>query len=178
LVRTDPAPHARDRNVGLHLDASARCPTPVPALSVSIVPALFVLFFLAAVAEELGWSGYVLDPLQNRWGALLASLMFGLVWAAWHVVPLLQVGRAPAWIAWWSIVTVATRVLHTWLYNNTGKSVFGAALFHATTNVSWQMFPNHGSRYDPRITGIILLIIAVWVTLASGPRTLVRSTKQ
>ncbi len=71
-------------------------PLPVPAMSVSIVPALFVLFFLAAVAEELGWSGYVLDPLQNRWGALLASLMLGLVWAAWHVVPLLQVGRAPA----------------------------------------------------------------------------------
>ena len=152
-------------------------PLPAPALSVSIVPALFLLFFLAAVAEELGWSGYVLDPLQNRWGALLASLMLGLVWAIWHVVPLLQVGRAPGWIAWWSIATVATRVLHTWLYNNTGKSVFGAALFHAMTNVSWQMFPNHGSHYDPRITGIILSIIAVLVTIASGPRTLVRSMK-
>jgi uncharacterized protein len=152
-------------------------PLPVPALSVSIVPALFLLFFLAALAEELGWSGYVLDPLQSRWGALLASLIVGLVWAVWHVVPLLQVGRTPGWIAWWSIATVATRVLHTWLYNNTGKSVFGAALFHATTNVSWQMFPNHGSHYDPRLTGIILLIIAVLVTIASGQRTLVRSRK-
>jgi membrane protease YdiL (CAAX protease family) len=60
-------------------------PLPVPALSVSIVPALFLLFFLAALAEELGWSGYVLDPLQSRWGALLASLIVGLVWAVWHV---------------------------------------------------------------------------------------------
>jgi uncharacterized protein len=152
-------------------------PLPSPALSISIVPALFLLFFLAALAEELGWSGYALDPLQNRYGALLASLIIGLVWAAWHLVPLLQVDRAPGWIAWWSVATVATRVLHTWLYNNTGKSVFGAALFHAMTNVSWQMFPNHGSHYDPRITGIILAIVALCVTVAWGPRTLARSAK-
>jgi membrane protease YdiL (CAAX protease family) len=151
-------------------------PLPVAALSFSTVPALLLLFFLAAVAEELGWSGYALDPLQNRCGALLASLILGAVWAAWHVVPLLQVGRSYDWIAWWSVGTVATRVLHTWLYNNTRKSVFGAALFHATTNVSWQMFPNHGSHYDPRITGIILMIVAACVTIAWGPRTLARPT--
>jgi CAAX protease family protein len=153
-------------------------PLPPPALSISIVPALFLLFFIAAMAEELGWSGYALDPLQNRWGALLASLIIGLVWAAWHVVPLLQVDRAPGWIAWWSVATVATRVLHTWLYNNTGKSVFGAALFHAMTNVSWQMFPNHGSHYDPRITGIILVTVALCVTAELGPLTLARARKR
>lgn len=147
-------------------------PLPPPALSIAIVPALFLLFFVAGLAEELGWSGYALDPLQNRWGALPASLIIGLVWAAWHIVPLLQVGRAPGWIAWWAFGTVATRVLHTWLYNNTGKSVFGAALFHGMTNVSWQLFPNQGSHYDPRITGIILAIVAVCVTIAWGPRTL------
>jgi CAAX protease family protein len=152
-------------------------PLPAPELSISIVPALFLLFFVAAMAEELGWSGYALDPLQNRSGALLASLIIGIVWAIWHVVPLLQVDRAPAWIAWWCVGTVATRVLHTWLYNSTGKSVFGAALFHAMTNVSWQMFPNHGSHYDPRITGIILAIVALCVTVAWGPRTLARSTQ-
>jgi membrane protease YdiL (CAAX protease family) len=152
-------------------------PLPSPVLSISLVPALFLLFFFAAVAEELGWSGYALDPLQNRYGALLASLIIGLVWAAWHVVPLLQVDRAPGWIAWWSVATVATRVLHTWLYNNTGKSVFGAALFHAMTNVSWQMFPNHGSHYDPRITGIIVAIVAMCITLKWGPRTLARCAK-
>jgi membrane protease YdiL (CAAX protease family) len=149
-------------------------PLPSPALSISLLPALFLLFFLSGMAEELGWSGYALDPLQNRWGALLASLVIGLVWAAWHIVPLLQVGRAPAWIAWWTIATVATRVLHTWLYNNTGKSVFGAALFHAMSNVSWQMFPNQGSHYDPRITGIILAIVAICVAIECGPRALAR----
>ena len=95
-----------------------------------------------------------------------------LVWAAWHVVPLVQASRASDWIAWWALGTVATRVLHTWLYNNTGKSVFGAIVFHAMTNVSWQLFPNNGSHYDPRITALVVTFIAVLVTFRWSARTL------
>jgi len=149
-------------------------PLPAPHLRLSLVPGLLLLFFVAGLAEELGWSGYALDPLQNRWGALRASLILGAVGAAWHIVPLLQAGRAPAWIAWWSLWTVATRILHTWLFNNTGKSVFGAALFHAMSNVSWQMFPNQGSHYDPRVSGIIAAAVAL-VVIATSDRQLRRA---
>lgn len=151
-------------------------PLPAPHLQLSRLPALLLLFFIAGIFEELGWSGYALDPLQNRWGPLRASLVLGAVWAAWHFVPLLQTGRAPMWIAWWSLATVATRILHTWLFNNTGKSVFGAALFHAMSNVSWQMFPNQGSHYDPRITGLILAAIALLVVAATDFRSGFRPT--
>lgn len=147
-------------------------PLPAPQLSLMTALVLFLLFFASAVGEESGWSGYLIDPLQQRSGALLASIFLGLVWAAWHLVPLLQVGRAPGWIAWWSLGTVSLRVLHTWLYNNTGKSVFGAILFHAMNNVSWQLFPNSGSHYDPRINGLIVSAIAVLVTFTWGARTL------
>jgi hypothetical protein len=40
-------------------------------------------------------------------------------------MPLLQHGRSTGWIAWWSLSTVAHRVLITWIYNNTGRSVLG-----------------------------------------------------
>ena len=41
--------------------------TPVPAPQIAVVPALIlcVAFFTSASAEELGWSGYVIDPMQN-----------------------------------------------------------------------------------------------------------------
>lgn len=139
----------------------------------SVVPLLFVLF-LAALGEELGWSGYVIDPLQRRWGALGASLILGSVWAVWHLIPLQQAGRATNWIAWWCLATVALRILHTWLYNNTGKSVFGAILFHASANVSWQLFPNGGAQYDPRITGLILAAAAAIAVRLGGPSRLTR----
>lgn len=147
---------------------------PLPSVELSLTAALvlFALFFISGLCEESGWSGYLIDPLQERWGALKGSLILGSVWAVWHWVPLLQVHRAADWIAWWTLGTLATRVLHTWLYNNTGKSVFGAILFHAMTNVSWQLFPNDGSHYDPRITGVIATAIAVLVTVWWGPRTL------
>ena len=31
-----------------------------------------------------GWSGYALDPLQDRWIAFRAALVLGVVWAVWH----------------------------------------------------------------------------------------------
>jgi hypothetical protein len=133
------------------------------------------LSFVAALGEELGWSGYAIDPMQNRWNALRASVLLGLVWAAWHIVLLVQADRSPAWIAWQSLTGVASRVLLVWLYNNTGKSVFAAALCHAMQNVSWQLFPNQGSHYDPRVTGLIAALAAAIVTVVWGPRTLSRN---
>lgn len=127
-------------------------PLPPPQLPALVVPAMFLAFFVVALGEELGWSGYAVDPMQARWGALRAGVLLGAVWAAWHIVPLVQADRSPAWIAWWCLFTVAARVLVVWLYNNAGKSVFAVALFHATMNVGWQLFPNHGSHYDPRIS--------------------------
>lgn len=140
--------------------------------------ALFVALFIAALGEELGWSGYVTEPMQQRWGALGAGILIGIVWAVWHWIPLLQVDRTADWISWWSLFTVASRVLIVWIYDNTGKSVFAAALFHADTNLCWQLFPVHGSYWDPRITGLLLALIAAIVVAIWGPRALVRRRSQ
>jgi len=147
-------------------------PLPPPQFPVLTATVLFLVFFISALGEELGWSGYVIDPLQERWGALPASLLLGVVWAAWHVVPLVQAHRSPTWIAWWGLYTVAARVLIVWFYNNTGKSVVAAALFHTTLNVTWLLFPIVGSYFDPRVTGLIDTGVAALVTALWGPRTL------
>jgi membrane protease YdiL (CAAX protease family) len=147
-------------------------PLPTPQFTFLTVITMSLAFFAGALCEELGWSGYVIDPMQDRWGAFRAGVLLGLVWAAWHVIPLMQAHRSSPWIAWWCLGTVTTRVLMVWLYNNTGRSVFGAALFHASLNVAWQLFPIHGSEYDPRVTGLIVAVAAAFVTIVYGPRTL------
>lgn len=149
-------------------------PVPAPPLSVVTILALFVGLFIGALGEELGWSGYALDPLQERFGALGGALLLGVVWAVWHYVPLLQVHRSLGFIAWWSLGTVTYRVIIVWLYNNTGKSVFVAALFHTMIDLTWQAFPVNGSYYDPRVTGLITAIVALVVVIVWGPRTLAR----
>jgi hypothetical protein len=148
--------------------------TTVPAPQIVVLPTLLLCvgFFVGAVGEELGWSGYAIDPMQDRWGALRAGVLLGTVWAVYHYPGLLQAHRSPVWIAWWSLGTVATRVILVWLYNNTGKSVFAAALFHMTINVTWQLFPVAGSFWDPRLSGLIMAAVAAIITILWGPRTL------
>jgi membrane protease YdiL (CAAX protease family) len=150
-------------------------PLPPPDIQVGRALVLFALFLVSGVLEEIGWSGYAIDPLQERLGALRAAVLLGAVWAAWHVIPLLQAERAPLWIAVWTLGTVALRVLTVWIYNNTGKSVFAAALFHAICNLGWQLFPNAGSHYDARITGPIEALVALAIVMVWGARTLTAS---
>ena len=129
-------------------------------LTFTAIP-LFVILFIAALGEEIGWSGYATEPLQSRWGTLAAGLVIGLVWAAVHFVPLWQVNRSMEWIAWWSLGTISSRLIMTWLYTHTGKSVSAAAIFHAMINLSWQLFPVNGSFYDPRLFSLGALGFAV-----------------
>ena len=148
---------------------------PAPRFALATPFILFVFFFIGAIGEELGWTGYAIDPLQDRFGALGGALLLGVVWAVWHFIPLLEAQRSAGFIAWWSLGTVAYRVIITWLYNNTGRSVFVAVLFHAMINLTWQLFPINGSYYDPRVTGLISAIVVVILVIGWGPRTLVRT---
>ena len=147
---------------------------PAPTFSVALVLLLFVVYFIGALGEELGWSGYAIDPLQERFGALGGALLLGVVWTLWHWVPFLEGHLSLAFILWWSLGMVAWRVMIVWLYNNTGRSVFVAALFHAMINLSWGVFPPALSYYDPRVTSLITAIMAAVVVMVWGPHTLTR----
>lgn len=133
---------------------------------------LLAVFILAALGEELGWSGYALDPLQRRWTALEAALILGAVWAVWHIVAMVQAGQSAEWIAWGCLDMMATRVLMVWLYNNTGRSVLAVALYHAIANLSIKSFFPGGSYEAERIIATILALAAVVVTMVWGHRTL------
>ena len=47
-------------------------------------------------------------------------------------------------------------------------------MFHATLNLSWMLFPVHGSHFDMRLGGLVMALTAVIVTLVWGPTTLAR----
>jgi membrane protease YdiL (CAAX protease family) len=144
----------------------ARQPLAIPQFSVVGTPVLLLVFFIAALGEELGWSGYAIDPLQARYGPLLAAVILGIIWAAWHIVAMVQAGQSPGWIAWGCLDMVATRVLMVWLYDNAGKSVFVVTLYHAVANVSTKsMFPG-GSYPGERIISVVLAILAATVALS------------
>jgi membrane protease YdiL (CAAX protease family) len=105
-----------------------------------------------ALAEELGWRGFLLPQLRKNRGAAVASLIIGVVWFSWHA-PLFwspigtivsgQPVTMQAVSAYFGFV-VGVSFLFTWLYENTSGSVLLAVLFHASINagIPFVLFPD------------------------------------
>lgn len=160
-----------------------RLPLPVgveiPFLNNALI---FVIIFISAMVgamgEEVGWSGYAVDALQERWSALTTAITLGLVWAVWHYPSIIQQGHGLIWILWATLGTVSVRILMVWLYNNTGKSVFVCILFHSIANIGRILFPkdqSHNPLVDyPDVHYSIIAVAAVIVIFLWGSKTLAR----
>jgi hypothetical protein len=58
-----------------------------------MVPILFIVFFFAALCEEIGWMGYLVKPMLKQWSALTTGIILGSVWSIWHIIPYIQAGH-------------------------------------------------------------------------------------
>ncbi len=139
-------------------------PMPNPHINFIDAAIFSVVFFVGAIGEEVGWTGYVTDPLQESFESFKTALILGTFCAGYHIIPFIQANRTPNWIFWQCVGIVAIRFITIWLYNNTGKSLLATIIFHTTLNVSVFLFPNYGSHYDPFIFGVLLIITAMAIT--------------
>lgn len=101
-------------------------------LATGMVTGLMVGLF-----EEIGWSGFVVPRLRQRYSILLSGIMVGLIWGAWHFIlfwegdsfsgglPLLiLLGRLFAWLP-------PFRVIMVWILDRT-ESLLLVILTHAS----------------------------------------------
>ncbi len=146
--------------------------TPDPLFPVVAAPILFVLFFVFALFEEVGWMGYAFEPMENRWNALRASLLLGVIWAIWHLPLYILAGLDPLWIVGQLISLIAIRTLIVFAFNNTGKSVFATILFHAMYNLCTLLVTSFYTSTGHLITSILIVITALAVVLLWDPDTL------
>ncbi|WP_256295964.1 CPBP family intramembrane glutamic endopeptidase [Haloarchaeobius salinus] len=111
----------------------------------SVESPLIYLFVLAwgtvwgGGQEDLGWRGFMLPVLQEKYSALVSSLLVGVTWAGWHLPLFLNATTTHG--GWplsqqllWLVSILAGSVLWTWMYNSTGGSVLAVAVFHAGIN--------------------------------------------
>lgn len=152
---------------------------PPPTFSWPVFLGYGTVFFMT-YAEELGLTGYALDPLQKRYSALVTGLILGLVWAGCHIPGFLISGYYSAgWIFWHAVYTVATRVLFVWIYNNSGRSLFSMALCHWTFGLFWSLWPQDNLQqavpfYRPEIAAAVAVLYVLIVVYLWGPKTLAR----
>lgn len=138
-----------------------------------------LMFFIILVlgfdglGEELGWRGFALPRLQERFGPFAASLVLGFFWALWHLPYMFSEGSALAGrpLILFFLNTMGISVVYTWIFNNTRASVLLAILFHASGNLTATLlgvlFP---AAADPRVyvfVAVINWVLAVVLLLTS-----------
>lgn len=115
-----------------------------------------------ALGEEIGWRGFAQPLLQRRYSILWASIIVGLLWATWHLYPLLAPGGSEQLTALNITETyvrlVSTAVLYGWLYNATRGSLLVVMLAHVGHNLAVDLMP--------ATTGSGLLIVAMYLLAA------------
>jgi membrane protease YdiL (CAAX protease family) len=133
----------------------------------------FVIFVLV-VGEELGWRGYALPKLLEKWSALTSSLILGVLWGLWHLPTFFIPGTPqyglplPAFV----LLTVEYSILLSWLYLHTKGSVLLATLCHGAINLSQGLFVGgiEGATRYWLLTityGVAALILAIALRLSS-----------
>jgi uncharacterized protein len=144
------------------------------------LPVLAVIMFFLAIGEEAGWTGYLLDPLQARFGALGASLIIAIPWWLGHIPSIIAIGGTAADLAWWLPGAIALRVLMTSLYNNSGRSMLALIIFHTMLNVGRSIaFPTIATHYDlayQAISYVITFAMSAIIVIVWGGKTLTKTT--
>ena len=88
------------------------------------------------VGEELGWRGYALPRMAALGGLGAASVVLGVVWAAWHL-PLFYMPGADTYgqsFPLYVVQVTGLSVAVAWLYGHTRGSLLLVMLMHASLN--------------------------------------------
>jgi uncharacterized protein len=115
------------------------------AILAAIVPIAIVG---GPLGEEVGWRGYALPRLTERWGLAPASLLLGAVWACWHL-PLFFLPHLEKYtdqhgqsFPTYFLQVVALSVALAWLVGNTSGSLLLAVLMHSAINQTKDIVPS------------------------------------
>jgi len=94
--------------------------------------------------EEVGWRGFALPRLANRFGLPAASVLLGVIWAAWHL-PLFfipGVDKTGQSFPLYAAQVTAISIVLAWLYLNTNESLLLVTLMHSAINQTIGIVPS------------------------------------
>lgn len=131
---------------------------------------LGTLLYGGPLGEEIGWRGFALPRLQQRFDPLRSSLILGTVWGVWHF-PLHLQGFYDG-LAVFSpnlILALALRVgsgialaiVLTWLYNRTKGNLLMMVVMHTAANLctGWLLPINAGVYIGTVLLAVGLAVI-------------------
>lgn len=135
-----------------------------------ILLAATVLSTIFQAGEEVGWRGYLLPRVSALAGLGPASLIVGVIWAAWHL-PLFYAAGADTYhqsFPLFILQVMAYSVALAWLYWRTGGSLLLTMLMHAAFNNMKDIVPSHAAPAATPFTLASSLVLRLAVLVLWG----------
>jgi len=129
----------------------------------------------AGIFEELGWTGFAIPRLRQRYSVLATGLIVGFLWAVWHLLPAFWLGFASGTIK--GALTLASylfdpflflvtfRVLMVWVYDRT-ESLLVGMLMHFSLTASSRILIPLGIAGGELIVFDLVWAAALWLIVA------------
>ena len=113
-----------------------------PKFFTLVLPNFAFVFLLSNFSEEIGWTGFLFDRVQDRFQPMKAAAIVAVPFALAHIPGFIVEGGSLVdglvILGVLLIPQLASRVIAAWLYNNTNRSVLIVGLFHSGYNVTTQ----------------------------------------
>jgi membrane protease YdiL (CAAX protease family) len=133
-----------------------------------------VVGLLAGLFEEIGWTGFALPKLQVKYSALAAALLLGVPWGLWHIladyfgnISTMAVFWFPTFLGFMAAMT-ASRVLITWVYNNTGSLLLAQLMHVSSTGFLAVLGPSPSAPIAPAYNALWYAVYALVVAVVAA----------
>lgn len=143
-----------------------------------MIVSIFIFMMVGIWGEEVGWRGFALPKLQEKYHPLLASLILGAIWAIWHLPLFFIKGsqQAQLGMTYFFLATLGYSILYSWIYNGSKESLFMIWLLHSMNNatVSYTMLYFKPLTNEPIFSLAVLVIFDILVILLTKSTLLYR----
>jgi len=119
---------------------------------------------VVSFVEEVGWRGYALPRLMERFGGFAASVVLGVAWYLWHLPMFAGQGVPPNLFLVMLLYFVGASLFMTWIFEGSGNSLLLMVVAHlgAHLNNSHRALP---SEVLPLVVHAIVYASLGWLVM-------------
>lgn len=148
----------------------------VVANPVSFLPVLLLSFMSGPFSEELGWRGFALRPLVQRFGFGWAAVALGIVWGVWHLPLYLMpetwhgsMGFGLYGFVSFMALSIGLSLSMGVVFVRTRGSILSAMLLHLSSNLTSQMLQVVSPRAE-LLRSVLMLALGIAMAVWHGWR--------
>jgi len=120
----------------------------MPFSNIYTLPLFFIVLliystFLNGGNEEIGWRGYILPYLENKYGLIIGSLILGIIWSIWHIPMWFIHGMNHMYMNFLAFMffCIGYSFIFSWIIKISGNRLFSGLVAHGLVNLYFSLFP-------------------------------------